>query len=122
MAHTIGLIAGQGRLPVITAQGIRDAGHRVACVGLRDQYDAELPGLGDSFHTAGIVQLGRRIRLRGRPGAAEAVMVGRVAKVRMYDPLRLFRQLPDRRALWLWYRKLRHDKRNDAVSAVRRLD
>ena len=45
----------------------------------------------------------------------EVVMVGRVAKVRMYDPFRLFRQLPDWRALNLWYRKLRHDKRNDAV-------
>ena len=42
-------------------------------------------------------------------------MVGRVRKARMYEPLRLVRQLPDLRAARLWYRVLRHDKRNDAL-------
>jgi DUF1009 family protein len=38
-----------------------------------------------------------------------------VKKARMYQPFRVFRQLPDWRAAVLWYRKLRHDKRNDAI-------
>lgn len=42
-------------------------------------------------------------------------MVGRVRKARMYDPLRLVRQMPDWRAAWLWYRVLRHDKRNQTL-------
>ncbi|MDX1564999.1 MAG: UDP-2,3-diacylglucosamine diphosphatase LpxI [Phycisphaeraceae bacterium] len=115
MAPPIGLIAAQGQLPLITARGIRAAGREVACVGLREQFDQTLPELCDRFGTAGVIQLGRWIRLLRRFDVREAVMVGRVAKVRMYDPLRLVRQLPDWRAINLWYRKLRHDKRNDAI-------
>ncbi len=111
----IGLIAGQGRLPILTAQGIRDAGHSVACVGLYGQYDPALPDLCDDFRTVGLVQLGKWIRTLRRFGADETVMVGRVKKSRMYDPLRLFKQIPDLRAIKLWYRTLRHDKRNQVV-------
>lgn len=111
----IGLIAGQGRLPLAVAEGIRAAGRQVACVGLRDQFDEALPNLCDQFTTAGIIQLGRWIRKLRRFGVSEAIMVGRVRKSRIFQPFRLIRQLPDLRAAKLWYRKLRHDKRNDAI-------
>lgn len=114
----MGLIAGGGRLPMLVAEGARAAGRAVIGVGLRDQFDPALPALCDRFHTAGIVQIGRWIRLLRREGVHHAVMVGRVAKVRMHDPLRLFRQLPDLRAALLWYRRLRHDRRNHALLAA----
>ena len=98
-----------------TARGIRAAGGRVACVGLRDQFDPELPALCDAFAVAGVVRLGRWIRLLRGWGAAQAVMVGKVHKTRMYDPLRLFKNFPDWRAARLWYVKLRHDKRTDKL-------
>jgi UDP-2,3-diacylglucosamine hydrolase len=115
MPAPIGLIAGEGQLPVMTARGMRAAGRRVACVGLADQFLPELPALCDDFSQAGVVRLGRWIKLLRRWGVSEAVMVGRVRKTRMYDPLRAFRQLPDWRAAWLWYRVLRHDRRTDTV-------
>ena len=90
----------------------------MVCVGLRDQFDPELPALCDRFATAGIIQLGKWIRLLHRGGAREAIMVGRVAKVRMHDPWRLLRQLPDWRAARVWYRRLRHDRRNAALLAA----
>lgn len=114
-AAPIGLIAGGGRLPLLEAQGIRAAGRRVVCLGLADQYDADLPQHCDAFGEAGVVRLGRWIRLLRRWGASEAVMVGYVRKARMYEPLRLLHQMPDRRAAWLWYRVLRHDKRNQTL-------
>jgi len=114
----IGLIAGQGQLPVIVAQGMRAAGRRVSCIGLRDQFVPELPGLCDDFAEAGVVQLGRWLRLARRFGVTEAVMVGRVAKARMHDPFRMLRQLPDWRAINLWYRKLRHDRRSATLLTV----
>ena len=117
-APAIGLIAGQGQLPVIVARGMRAAGRRVACIGLRDQFVPELPALCDDFAEAGVVQLGRWLRIARRFGVTEAVMVGRVAKARMHDPLRLFRQLPDWRAVNLWYRKLRHDRRSATLLTV----
>jgi len=111
----IGLIAGEGRLPVLTAQGIRAAGRRVACVGLWGQYDDDLPGACDDFRTVGLVRMGKWVRVLRGWGVSDTVMVGRVKKSRMYDPLRWFRQIPDWRAIRLWYRTLRHDKRNQAL-------
>ena len=114
----LGLIAGQGQLPLLVASGIKASGRGVCCVGLRDQYDANLPGLCDTFRAAGIVQLGKWIRLLRRWDVSEAVMVGSVAKTRMHDPLKLVRQLPDWRAVRLWYRNLRHDRRTPALLAA----
>lgn len=118
MQEPIGLIAGQGRLPLIIAQGIRATGRRVACVGLSGQYDVELPACCDVFADAGVIRLGRWIKLLRRWGASEAIMVGRVRKARMYDPFRLLRQVPDWRAAKLWYRVLRHDRRSATVLAA----
>ena len=113
--HSIGLIAGQGVLPILVAQGIRQAGYRVSCIGLRGQYREDLPEYCDDFAVAGIVRLGRWIRLMHRWRLEQAVMVGRVGKERMHDPLRIFRQIPDWRAFCLWYRALRHDRRTPAL-------
>lgn len=114
----LGLIAGQGRLPLLVARGMRDAGARVCCVGLRDQYDLQLPSLCDSFGEVGLVRLGLWIKLFRRWNVSEAVMVGGVSKKRMHDRFRLLRQMPDWRAVRLWYRHLRHDRRNHAVLAA----
>jgi DUF1009 family protein len=114
-APTIGLIAGQGVLPILCAEGMRAAGRRVACIGLAGQFDPSLPRHCDDFAVAGVLRLGRWIRLARRMGFSDAVMVGRVSKARMHDPLRLVRQLPDLRAALLWYRRLRHDHRSGTV-------
>lgn len=114
----LGLIAGQGMLPVIIARGMKAAGASVCCVGLRDQFDDALPELCDEFKSAGITQLGRWIRLLKRWNVRDAVMVGRVDKTRMHRPLATLRQLPDWRAARVWYNRLRHDKRNAALLAA----
>jgi len=114
----LGLIAGGGQLPLLIAAGARAAGRPVIGVGLRHQFDPALRALCDRFHTAGIVQIGRWIRVLRREGVREAIMVGRVAKTRMHHPLRVFQQLPDLRAALLWYRRLRHDRRNHALLAA----
>ncbi len=113
MCNSVGLIAGQGRLPVLTAEGIRASGRSVVCVGLSGQFDPALPPMCDRFGRAGIIRIGRWIRLLRRWGVHEAIMVGRVRKARMFQPLRVIRQLPDWRAARLWYRVLRHDRRNE---------
>ncbi len=118
MPPPIGLIAGNGRLPALIAEGIRASGRAVVCVGLRDQYDAELPGRCDAFQTAGLLRIGSWIRLLRNWGCDEAIMVGGVTKAKMHDPFRLLRNLPDWRAANLWYRRLRHDRRNAALLAA----
>src|SRR2546423_7646793 len=88
----LGLIAGQGRLPLLVARGMKAAGGTVCCIGLRDQFDLQLPSLCDRFDVAGLVRLGRWIKLLRQSGVREAVMIGGIAKQRMHDPWRLFRQ------------------------------
>ena len=114
----LGLIAGNGHLPLLVARGAKAAGRRVIAVGLRDQFDSSLPALCDEFDQAGWLRIGKWIRLLRRAGVHEAVMVGGVSKQRMHDPFKLIRQLPDLRAARLWYRRLRHDRRNAAVLAA----
>ena len=72
----LGMIAGNGILPVIIANSAKKSGFRVCCVGLRDQYVPELPGVCDEFSIAGIAKVGRWIRLLKRWGAEDTVMVG----------------------------------------------
>lgn len=114
-ANRLGLIAGDGRLPLLVAQGARAAGREVACVGLAGQYDQDLEPLCARFRRVGWLRLGQWIRTLRRWGVEEAVMVGGVSKRRMHDPLRILRQIPDWRAARLWYRHLRHDRRNATV-------
>ena len=74
----LGMIAGNGILPIIAARGARSAGYRVCCVGLRDQFLPDLPSECDEFSVAGMARIGRWIRLLKKWGAEDTVMVGGV--------------------------------------------
>jgi DUF1009 family protein len=115
MSARVGIIAGQGTLPFLVARGMRAQGREVFCVGLRGQYEPALRAECGAFREAGVLQLGRWIRLFRRAGVTEVTMVGRVSKKRMHDPwlvVRALRDLPDWRTANLWFRKLRHDRRS----------
>jgi len=114
----LGMIAGNGILPILVARGAKEAGFQVCCVGLRDQYAPELPQECDEFAIAGMAKLGRWSRVLRRWGVQEAVMVGGVGKTVMHDPFRIIRLMPDVRGLLLWYRRLRHDRRDATVLAA----
>ncbi|MBN1845346.1 MAG: UDP-2,3-diacylglucosamine diphosphatase LpxI, partial [Sedimentisphaerales bacterium] len=115
----LGLIAGQGRLPFLVADGARAAGFRVYCAALRDQVDPALRDHVDGFSWVPIARPGRWIRLLRRRGVRETIMVGRVAKRRIYTPWRILQYLPDWRAFRIWYGRLRRrDKRNDTLLAA----
>jgi hypothetical protein len=84
-------------------------------VGLRDQAEPALRELASRFDWAGITRPSRWIKLLRRRGVRQAVLAGGVRKANMYSPLRLLRYVPDWRAVRIWYHKLRHDKRDNAV-------
>ena len=114
----LGIIAGNGILPVLVARGAKSSGYRVCCVGLKNQFSPELPQECDEFAVAGMARIGRWIRLLHKWGANDAVMVGGVGKTVMHDPFRMLRTMPDVRGLVLWYRRLRHDRRDATVLAA----
>ncbi len=112
MDSPLGLIAGQGTLPLETAQGMRAAGRKIVCVALSGQARVEeLRPLCDRFSEVGLLRINQWIRRLKREGCTEAVMVGRVGKAEMYQRFHLFRYAPDWRAARIWLMRVKHDKR-----------
>lgn len=111
----LGMIAGNGILPLIVARSARASGYRVCCVGLKNQYIQSLPESCDVFAQAGMAKIGKWVRLLKRWDVNDAVMVGGVGKTVMHDPFRMIRMMPDLKGLLLWYHRLRHDRRDATV-------
>jgi len=94
----------------------KKAGLKVICAGLTDSVEPELARYVDVFFNAAIARPGGWMRKLRRHGVRDTIMVGRVAKTKIYTPWRLVKYLPDWRALRIWYWRLRkQDKRNDSV-------
>jgi hypothetical protein len=74
----LGLIAGNGRFPFLTAAGARRAGRRVVALAIQQEAEAGLDGEVDELHWVGLGQLGRAIEILRRAGVREAVMAGQV--------------------------------------------
>ena len=111
----VGMIAGYGRPPFLVADGVRKAGRKLVVVGLRGLASPRLRDVADEFGWCGITRLGRWIAAFRSQGVREAVMIGAVKKREMYSPLRFFRYIPDVRTAWVWYFKVRKDKRDNSV-------
>jgi DUF1009 family protein len=113
--ETIGLLAGNGRFPILFAEAARRQGLKVACVGIRYEAPAELAELCDSFTIVGVSKLGGMIRAFRRRDVRRIVMAGKVTKNVMYTPMRIVRLWPDHRMIHFWFNVLRADKRDDTI-------
>jgi len=100
----------------MVADGARAAGFKVVCVGFAGQANPKLSDHVDIFHWVSLARPGGWIRKLRRHGITDTIMVGRVAKKRIYTPWRILQYLPDWRAFRIWYGRLRQrDKRNDTL-------
>jgi DUF1009 family protein len=114
--EAIGLIAGEGRLPVIIAAGLRKAGLKIVCLGLAGSAEASLAENVDFFYDVPLARPGNWIGKLRRHKAKSAIMAGRVAKGRIFTPWRILRFLPDWRAVRIWYWRLRkRNKQNETL-------
>jgi DUF1009 family protein len=114
--NVLGLIAGEGRLPFLRADGAKAAGLTVVCVGLAGSVEPSLRQHVDVFFHGAVARPGGWMRKLRRYGVSRTVMVGRVAKTNLFVPWRIIRYIPDWRAVRIWYWRLRgRDKRNDSV-------
>ena len=109
----LGLIAGEGRLPFLVAAGAKQAGLKVVCVYLADNAGRSLANEVDVFYKVAIARPGAWIRKLRKHSANRTIMVGRVAKSRLYTPWRILRYLPDWRAFRIYYWRLRGKDRLD---------
>ena len=105
----LGLIAGEGVFPMLVARGARAAGRKVVCAALAGTAWPALRDECDEFSWVGVLRFNKWLRVLKSAGCDEAILVGRVAKSKMYDRWRYFRYIPDWRAARMWFRTLRHD-------------
>ena len=111
----IGLLAGWGRFPIVFAEKARQLKIPVVCVGIRDEASPDLAPLVERFYWSGVARMGRMIRCFKKEGVGEVVMAGKIHKVRMNTPFRIFRLLPDWRTFRGWLFRPRADNKDDTL-------
>lgn len=82
---TLGLIAGKGRFPFLVAKEAKREGYRVVCCGFAKESDPALEKKTDVYQE---IKLGQLKRLRDffkKEGVEEAIMAGKIEKVRVFQ-------------------------------------
>ena len=92
----LGIIAGNGRFPLIVAREARKQGIWVVAVAHKGETLPELESVADEVEWIRVGQIGRMINRFQRAGVQEVVMAGGITKTRLFTEVR-----PDLRALAL---------------------
>ena len=108
MRRMIGLIAGNGRLPLLLAECIRRAGHPLIAIGHIGETRRDLKRYADFLHWVHIGELGKIISLLQASGAKHVLLAGGVSKRHFFSNAR-----PDARAIQVLSRL--RDKKDDAI-------
>ena len=99
----IGLIAGNGRFPIIFADNARKLGYHVSAVAHEGETEPELASHVDRIHWIKIGQLNKLIKAFKEDGVHQAVMLGGIKKTHVFTTLRPdFRTLALATRLALW--------------------
>lgn len=99
----IGLIAGNGRFPIIFADNARKLGYHVSAVAHEGETEPELASHVDRIHWVKIGQLSKLIKAFKQDGVHQAVMLGGIKKTHVFTTVRPdFRTLALATRLALW--------------------
>ncbi len=114
----IGLIAGNGRFPILFAQGARENNVQVVAIGVEGETNPDIKQYVTALYWIKMAQLGKLIRILKQEGITKAVMAGGLTKSKMYSRFRLFKFRPDWRGIMLFYRKVRDRNDHTLLEAV----
>ena len=95
----LGLIAGNGELPLAVAQEAKDKGYEVFAIGLEPLADKALEAAVHEIRWVNVGKLGEIIDSLTKAGVKEAVMAGKVPKAMLYKS----KVTPDLRAIKLLF-------------------
>ncbi len=99
----IGLIAGNGRFPIIFADNARKLGYHVSAVAHEGETEPELASHVDRIHWIKIGQINKLIKAFKEDGVHQAVMLGGIKKTHVFTTIRPdFRTLALAARLALW--------------------
>jgi DUF1009 family protein len=99
----IGLVAGWGDYPLVVARALREQGHQVISLGIKDHVDSSLESLSDAYRTLGLGRMGTALRFFRRHGVTQATMAGKVHKVLIFRKFHVLKHFPDWRCLRTFY-------------------
>ncbi len=107
----IGLIAGNGRLPILFAQSAKARGINVIAVGIEDEASPEIEKYVEKLYWVGVARIGKMINTLKDEQIEKVVMAGGLTKSHIHSKLKHLKFMPDLRTINLWYKKLgsKHD-------------
>lgn len=114
----LGLIAGNGRFPILFARSAKAKGIRVVAVAIKGEASPEIESYVEKLHWVGVAKIGKLIRTLKNEHIEKAVMAGGLTKSHIHSKLKLIRLMPDLRALNMWYKKLRSRHDHSILEAV----
>src|SRR4029077_4697163 len=83
-----GLIAGNGRFPMLALESARRLGHDVTVIAIQEEASQEMESLATRCHWISLGQLSRLIDILKSEGISEVVMCGQVKHARIFSSIR----------------------------------
>src|SRR5450755_2526223 len=83
-----GLIAGNGRLPMLALESARKLGHDVTVIAIQEEASREVETLAPRCHWISLGQLSKLIEILKQEGIAEVVMCGQVKHAKIFSSIR----------------------------------
>lgn len=84
----VGLIAGEGKLPIILAKNAREEGVEVSAVGIKGKTNKKLRKYVEDFHLVKLGQLNELVQYFKNRSLKKVVMAGKVPKIHLFDKVR----------------------------------
>jgi len=112
----VGLLCGEGDLPRMVAETLRDRGVRVIAACIKGEASSGLAEFVDEMHWVGIARLGSWVKVFKKAGVQAMLMVGGIRKPRMFQ--NKLAMVPDWRTVKLWYKRLRSREDHTILGAV----
>src|SRR4029077_13797681 len=82
-----GLIAGNGRFPVLALETAQRLGHDVTVIAIREEASQELQSLAPRCHWISLGQLGKLIEICKQDGITDVVMCGQVKHAKIFSSI-----------------------------------
>lgn len=83
-----GLIAGNGRFPLLALESARKLGHEIVVLAIREEAAPEVEQSGARCHWISLGQLGRLIEILKAEDVADVMMCGQVKHTRIFSSIR----------------------------------
>ncbi len=114
----LGLIAGNGRFPILFAKGAKENNVPVIAVAIEGETSPEIGQHVEKLYWIGVAQIGKLIKIFKQENIYKAVMAGGLTKSNMFSSLRNLKLLPDLRTINLWYKNVKRRDDQSLLGAV----